>query len=227
VVKSSIHKRDPRYVGKMRGGTATQFQGVHDMAMNGDLVPQHDGEGSSWELIPDGKPEEFGVDSPGPANGKPSTKNYTVEKRRVWNRQEAFLAAYRKCGKIGRAAEAVGLTRWAVDWWLRHNVFEFHRRIEAAHADYCERWEQGMYERLQHPQGNRGSDILLMFKMKAENPAKYRENSPPVARDEGRELLDRLTEMARKEIEERRRLEAGATEGEYRDIGEKGQGSSY
>jgi hypothetical protein len=51
-----------------------------------------------WAVIPTGAPEEYGVDTAVPANGNPSTKNYTVEKRRVWQRQEAFLAAYRKCG---------------------------------------------------------------------------------------------------------------------------------
>ena len=30
-------------------------------------------------------------------------------------------------------------------------------------------------DRLENPQGNRGSDILLMFKAKAEMPEKYRE----------------------------------------------------
>jgi hypothetical protein len=177
---------------------------------NGDLIPQHDWDASGWELIPTGAPEEFGFPQ----------ASATHKKVQVWQRQEAFLAAYRKCGKIGKGAQAVGLTRWAVDWWLRHDVFDFNRRIEAAHADYCESLEQGMDNRLENPQGNRGSDILLMFKMKAENPSKYRENSPPVARDEGWELLDRLTEMARKEMQERQRLESGATEGEFRELGQ-------
>jgi hypothetical protein len=49
--------------------------------------------------------------------------------------------AYRRCGKIGKAAEAAGLTRWAVIHWERHDIFSFNRRLEVAHQDYCERWE--------------------------------------------------------------------------------------
>ena len=122
-------------------------------------------EAEDWAIEPAGKPEEFGVDSSLPANGNPSTKNYSVEKRRVWQRQEAFLAAYRQCGKIGKAAEAVGLTRWAVDWWNKKDVFQFRERINAAHLDHVERWEEQMDSRLENPEGNRGSDVLLMSKL--------------------------------------------------------------
>ncbi len=128
-----------------------------------------------WAIEPVGKPEEFGVDSSLPANGNPSTKNYSVEKRRVWQRQETFLAAYRQCGKIGKAAEAVGLTRWAVDWWNKKDIFQFRERINMAHLDHVERWEEQMDDRLENPQGNRGSDVLLMSKLRAEQPDKYRE----------------------------------------------------
>jgi hypothetical protein len=138
-------------------------------AMNGDLVPEHgpeyDGDASGWAYIPEGKPEEFGL-----------PPDALLRQKQVWQRQEAFLAAYRKCGRKGKAAEASGLTRWAVLHWEKHDIFAFNRRIEVAHADYCERWEQGMDARLENPQGNQGSDILYMFKLKAEKPEKYREN---------------------------------------------------
>ena len=101
-------------------------------------VPSEPAEGADWNYVPEGKPEEFGVDSSLTANGTPSTKNYSVEKGRVWQRQEAFLGVYREGGKIGKAANAVGLTRWAVDWWNKHDIFRFRERINAAHADYCE-----------------------------------------------------------------------------------------
>jgi hypothetical protein len=189
---------------------------------NGNLLPEPAGTdgAAEWAAMPTGAPEEFGVDTPGPANGNPSTKNYAVEKRRVWQRQEMFLAAYRKCGKIGKAAESVGLTRWGVQWWQKHDVLQFNQRLNMAHEDYCEFLEQGMDERLADQKGNRGSDILYMFKLKAEKPEKFRENAQPQQTDASQELLDRLTAMAAKEIEAGRRLEAGATEAEYRDLGE-------
>ena len=180
-----------------------------------NLLPQHSGGADlpEWAYLPEGKPEEFGF----PAD------SHNHQKRQMWNRQEAFLAAYRKCDKIGKAAEAVGLTRWAVDYWMKHDIFCFHRRIEAAHEDYCEQWEQGMDDRLENPQGNRGSDILYMFKMKAEKPGKYRENVQIVGVSPVVEMLDKLTEIAARRLErERQQLEGGAAEGEYRDLGEEG-----
>src|SRR5919106_1853620 len=103
------------------------------------------------------------------------------------------------------------------------DVFSFNCRIEAAHAGYCEKREEGLDDRLENPKGNRGSDILYMFKMKAENPDKYREEAKVVVNDSAQQLLDKLTAMAAKELEERRRLEAGVTEGEHRDLGETEQ----
>jgi hypothetical protein len=111
------------------------------------------------------------------------------------------------------------LTRWAVIHWERHDIFSFNRRLEVAHQDYCERWEQGMDDRLENPQGNRGSDILYMFKMKAEKPEKYRENVQVTGLEPMTQLLEEARKLAARDIE-RRRLEEGAAEGKYRDLGE-------
>ena len=183
-------------------------------AMNGDLVPEHEGDASSWELIPTGAPEEFGL-----------PPDATLNQKAVWHRQEVFLEAFRRCGKIGKAAESVGLTRWAVIHWQRNDAFSFNRRMEVAHEDYCEALEEGIDDRLENPQGNRGSDILYMFKMKAEKPEKYRENVQVSGVEPMTQMLDRLTEMAARELEQRRRreLEEGSVEGEYRDLEEKGE----
>jgi spore cortex formation protein SpoVR/YcgB (stage V sporulation) len=71
--------------------------------------------------------------------------------------------------------------------------------------------------------GNQGSDILYMFKMKAEKPEKYRENVQVSGVEPVREMLDRLTEMAAQRLErERRELEQSSVEGEYREMGEEG-----
>ena len=74
------------------------------------------------------------------------------------------------------AATAVGLSRHTVMYWERNDVFQFNDRLKIAHADYCETIEQRIDDRLDNPQGNRGSDPLLMFKAKAEMPEKYRED---------------------------------------------------
>ena len=50
-----------------------------------NLVPQQPeaGDCQEWAIEPTGAPEEFWVDSSLPANGNPTTENYSVEKRRV------------------------------------------------------------------------------------------------------------------------------------------------
>ena len=146
------------------------------------LVPADD-----WGLEPSGRPEEFGL-----------TPDATTEKKRVWDRQEMFLAAYRSVGRIYKAANEVGMTRWAVIHWKRGDVFGFKDRLEVAHADWCEDKIEGlMDERLGDPQGNRGSDILLIAKARAEMPEKYREKVAVSNNDDVvKELLSRLKGLA-------------------------------
>jgi hypothetical protein len=160
-----------------------------DRAVESASNPELAGPDDSVALYePTGAPEEFGL----PYQTAP------LEKVRVWDRQEAFLAAYRVCGKIGKSAEAVGLTRWAHDGWLQSDVFGFRDRIKAAHADYCENKIEAMIaERLETPQGNRGSDILLMFKAKAEMPEKYREEVKVIDSGASKDLLRELRRLGR------------------------------
>jgi hypothetical protein len=74
-----------------------------------------------------------------------------------------------------------------------------------------------MDDRLAHPQGNRGSDILMMFKLKAEAPQKYREEVKVVGIDQSKMMLDKLREMASKDVQQAA-LEAPAVEGQYREV---------
>jgi hypothetical protein len=80
-----------------------------------------------------------------------------------------------------------------------------------------------MDARLENPQGNRGSDVLYMFKMKAEKPEKYRENVQVTGLEPMTQLLEEARKLAARDIQRRKELEAGASEGEYRDLGESGQ----
>jgi hypothetical protein len=68
------------------------------------------------------------------------------------------------------------------------------------------------------------SQIAQIFRLKAAWPEKYKDDAKPQSSDASRQLLDRLTEMARKEMAERQRLEEGSTEAEFRELGEQGQG---
>jgi hypothetical protein len=148
-----------------------------------------------------------------PENPKP----YQLE---VWWRQEAFLEAYAKCGKIGKAAKASGITRWCVDKWLHNDVYAIKTRMEDAHADYVETLETEMDEVCADRKGNH--DILRIFRLKAEHPVKYREEVKVLGMEAPKEMLARLKELAgkdRAEREGRERLEAPAIEAEYREVG--------
>lgn len=173
-------------------------------AMNKEMTPNQDSDQDSspqvqdsacapeW-AIPTGAPEEFGF----------HRQSASHEKARCWDRQELFLAAYRECGRIAKAAEAVGLTRWAVGKWNQNDVFGFRDRVKAAHADWCENvLEARIDNRLDHPEGNRGSDILAIFQLKAENPSKYREEPVVVDMSASKELLDRLRAMGQPRVVE-------------------------
>ena len=119
------------------------------------------------DVLPSGEPQEFGF-----------PQGYVPQKKvEMWQKQEAFLAQYRQFGRVGKSAKAVGLTRWAVDYWNRVDVFSFRERIKAAHADYVEDViEANIDDRLENPiKGVQGSDVLAIFRAKAEAPEKYRE----------------------------------------------------
>jgi hypothetical protein len=139
---------------------------------------------------------------------------YQVE---VWNRQELFLAAYARVGRRSIAAKEAGITIWCVDKWIGADVYSIRKRMQQAHQAYVESLEQLMDDRLTNPQGNRGSDVLLMFKLKAEAPEKYREEVKVVGIEASKQMMDRLREMAMKD---REALEEAApvVEGEYQEM---------
>ena len=137
---------------------------------------------------PSGAPEEFGF----------QPDSTLSEKQRVWDRQEKFLSVYRTNGRLGKSARAIGLTRWAPNHWLKHDVMGFRERRDIAHQDWCEDTiECRIDDRLDTPEGNRGSDVLLMFQAKAEMPEKYREKVAVSNNDDVvKELLSRLKGLA-------------------------------
>ena len=130
-------------------------------------------------------------------------ESLTAEKARVWNHQEAFLADYRQHGQLGKAAKAIGMTRFVQDKWLINDQLGWRERIKAAHADYCEdKIESKIQERLDNPEGNRGSDILLMFQAKAEMPEKYREEVKIIDTGPTKDLLAELRRLGQAKVVE-------------------------
>jgi hypothetical protein len=108
------------------------------------------------------------------------------------------------------------MTRWAVEHWLRNDIFNFKNRINVAHQDYVESLEEDMDEVCANRRGNH--DILRIFRLKAEHPEKYREEVTVVGMDASKNMLDKLRELASKDLAQRAALEAPAVEGVYKEV---------
>jgi hypothetical protein len=154
----------------------------------------------------------------------PSPQDYgfpekpTLQQRNCWENQQRFLRRYAERGKLALSAGDVGVSVKAVEKWQRLDKYSFNQRLEQAFQVYRETQEELNEEWVRETKHN--SQIYRIFHMKAIWPEKYRDDVKPQSTDAGRQLLDRLTEMARKEIAERKRLEAEATDGEFRELGE-------
>jgi hypothetical protein len=125
---------------------------------------------------------------------------------KTWGLQELFLAAYAKTGHRGQSAKEAGITIWCVDNWVQTDVYSIKKRMKEAHQRYVESLEELMDERLLNPTGHRGSDVLLMFKLKAEAPEKYREVVKVLGVSAPLQMLDKLKELAAKDMKEREAL---------------------
>ena len=114
-----------------------------------------------------------------------------LSEKHQWEKQERFLLAFRECGTVLHAALRADIGRTMVYNWNETDAQGFKERWDHARHAYREKWEALMDERLADPQGNRGSDILLMFKLKALYPERYRETITLVD-DTAKDLLKRL-----------------------------------
>ncbi len=78
-----------------------------------------------------------------------------------------FLGAYAECGTIRKACRVVGVDRKTVYNWMRGDVEGSKELFELANHSYRESLEDMARERLENPQGNRGSDVLLISQLNA------------------------------------------------------------
>ncbi len=71
-----------------------------------NLAPRQPDTEQEWAIEPVGSPEEFGL-----------AKDSRPSKKRVWDRQEVFLAAFAECGKPVVAARNCGISYWTHVHW--------------------------------------------------------------------------------------------------------------
>ena len=118
--------------------------------------------------------------------------------KQMAEKQALFLAAYVQLGTVAKACKAVKMSRTSHEWWMDRDSLGFrdrYNRALEARRDVVEGW---VYDRLQDPKGNRGSDLLLMFANKGLNPDKWAVMAPMP--DSGsKELLAQVLKLSKKE----------------------------
>jgi hypothetical protein len=107
------------------------------------------------------------------------------------DRQQTFLRLFGELGRIGDAARGVGMNRQAHYDWLREDAQGYRGKWELAQAEWREGLESRAMARIDDPQGNRGSDVLLLAMLNAAWPDKYRPGVV-VVDDTAKELIARL-----------------------------------
>ena len=119
----------------------------------------------SPEVDPTGLPSEFGLPS-----------YSTAVQKNCYERQEIWLQTYAALGKRHQTCRDTGISIWAVQKWQQQDRYGFNQRLQNAHSQYVEQWVSDViHARIRNPQGNRGSDILVMFEAKKLDPS-YRED---------------------------------------------------
>jgi len=111
--------------------------------------------------------------------------------------QDRFLGFYARLGNVSRASEATGIHRATHYAWLKDDVAGYRARFEDTQQQWRECLETLVFERLENPQGNRGSDVLAIFALKKAWPAKY-DDKPPVVNIDARSISAELAQIGRR-----------------------------
>ena len=112
-------------------------------------------------------------------DGRHGDINENVLAKRREPRQDAFLAAYARLGTIQAAADHVGMHRQGHYRWLDLNEGDYRTRWDAAQQTFNDSLEKLAFDRIQNPEGNRGSDVLLITMLNAHKPEKYKRMESP------------------------------------------------
>lgn len=125
-----------------------------------------------------------------------------LKQRRVVASQDAFLAAFAETGSVRTAAPAAGVLRSLVYYWQAHNLHRFKDRIDVAHHGFRERLQDIAIARIEEPQGNRGSDVLLLGTLNAHWPEKYRRDAMIVSNDASAQIWAQLTRLMADQVKQ-------------------------
>jgi hypothetical protein len=88
--------------------------------------------------------------------------------------------------------------------------------MEQAHRQYVESLEAEMDATIKsHPVA---TQVLQIFRLKAEAPGKYREEVKVIGMEASKQMMDRLRELAGKDLAQQAALEAPAVEAVYKEV---------
>ena len=124
-------------------------------------------------------------------------------KRDAAKRKDIFQSAYEEWGTIKKACEVAGISRGTYKDWHKTDI-EFVKQFEFMKESFAESLEVLALERVQNPDKNRGSDVLLLGLLNANMPAKYRP-SIAIDQDSAKELISewrKASQVVKKEVPE-------------------------
>jgi hypothetical protein len=122
-----------------------------------------------------------------------------LDTSRQQRNQDLFLEAFGTLGTVTYAAKQAGVHRSLHYLWLEANARDYRDRFEQAKRDFGDFLEQLALSRVTDPQGNRGSDMLVVALLNANLPGKYRPNVT-VVDNTAKDLLKRLGLTGQKRI---------------------------
>ena len=116
--------------------------------------------------------------------------------------KKLFLDTFQSMGNVRKAVDVVNesvetgdsrgsLDRSTVYHWRKKDL-QFARDFDTAAEAFADSLETMALSRLQHPEGNRGGDVLLMFMLNALRPEKYRPSNSASAGADAREALSAM-----------------------------------
>jgi len=134
-----------------------------------------------------------------------------------WHEQEAIIAIIPSVGSLTTAATLAGVSWRTAYRWMEHDALGFKARMQDAWRAFGESIQAKALARIDNPDKNRGSDLLVITLLNAYLPERYKQQLV-VTDTSSRYLLVEMREMRRK-----LRAHSGATDQQRDQAAQEGQ----
>ena len=122
----------------------------------------------------------------------PTTRPYGQQLTR--ERQERFLDGFGRFGTVTKAVQAAGININTVQYWDKGDKLGFTERYRHTRRAFVDRLENMVLDRLDEPQGNRGSGVLLIARLNKEDPQHWTRNLK-LTHEVPNELIQQLRQL--------------------------------